>query len=98
MTDDELEDLAYRLLDEFEQSIGAAFNDEKKFSFIAGARSALHLISTTLSRQLANDTSKLEALNSAASNPVRENLKVLHASRMSALHDFIAALRQGKRE
>ena len=44
MTEDEIEDLIYRLLDEFQQSAGAAFNDEKKFSFVAGARAALHAL------------------------------------------------------
>lgn len=41
MGEDEREDLIFKLLGEFQQSIGSAFNDEKKFSFIAGARAAL---------------------------------------------------------
>lgn len=41
MTEDEREELIYRLLDEFKQSTGDAFNDERKYAFIAGARSAL---------------------------------------------------------
>lgn len=43
--EDKREELVYQLLDEFRDSIGSAFNDEKKFSFIAGARAALVTIS-----------------------------------------------------
>ena len=41
MTEDEREELIYRLCDEFKNSIGASFNDEKKYAFLAGARAAL---------------------------------------------------------
>lgn len=44
MTEDEKEDLIYRLWAEFATLIGAAANDEKKFAFIAGARAALYEI------------------------------------------------------
>lgn len=42
MTEDEEEALIERLCDEFRASIGAAFNDERKYAFIAGARAALY--------------------------------------------------------
>lgn len=45
MTEDEREDLIYRLLDEFQQAVGKPISDEQKFSFIAGARAALHATS-----------------------------------------------------
>jgi hypothetical protein len=41
MTEDEREDLVYRLLEEFKQSIGSAFDDKLKLGFITGARAAL---------------------------------------------------------
>lgn len=41
MTEDEKEELVYELCGEFAQSIGSTFNDERKYAFIAGARSAI---------------------------------------------------------
>ena len=41
MTEDEREELVYRLLEEFKESVGSAFDDKMKLGFIAGARSAL---------------------------------------------------------
>ena len=51
MTEDEREDLIYRLCDEFKQSIGSAFNDVQKYAFIAGARAALHAVEQTADAQ-----------------------------------------------
>jgi len=45
MTEDEREDLIYRLLEDFQQSIVKPLSDEQKFSFIAGARAAIHAVS-----------------------------------------------------
>jgi hypothetical protein len=41
MTEDEREDLVYRLLEEFKQSIGSAFDDKLNLGFTTGARAAL---------------------------------------------------------
>lgn len=43
MTEDEREELVYRLLAEFQDSVGA-IGDDAKYAFIAGARSALHAV------------------------------------------------------
>lgn len=42
MTEDEKEDLVYRLWEEFAASIKCPLDDERKFVFVAGARSAIH--------------------------------------------------------
>lgn len=42
LTEDEKEELVYRLWEEFAASIRAPLDDERKFSFIAGARSAIY--------------------------------------------------------
>jgi len=43
MTEDEKEELIYRLWDEFNKSIGPlGATDERKYAFIAGARAALY--------------------------------------------------------
>ena len=97
MGEDEREALVYRLLDELKASIGTVTDDQKMF-FIAGARSALHLVSTVLDHQLAGDVAKLKEVTAMASNPVRDNLQVVHASRMSALQDLSSALTADKRE
>lgn len=41
MTEDEREELVYRLLEEFTESVGGKISDDAKYAFIAGARSAL---------------------------------------------------------
>jgi hypothetical protein len=42
MTEDEIEEMVYRLWDEFRSTLGVAADDRRKYDFIAGARSALH--------------------------------------------------------
>lgn len=42
MTEDEKEEMIYRLWDEFAATIGSAATDEKKYAFIVGARAAIH--------------------------------------------------------
>lgn len=42
MTEDEKEDLVYRLWQEFAESVNIPFDDERKFDFVAGARSAIY--------------------------------------------------------
>lgn len=41
MTEDEREELIYRLLAEFEESVGH-LEDSRKYAFIAGARAMAH--------------------------------------------------------
>jgi hypothetical protein len=42
MTEDEKEELVYRLWQEFAESIKAPLDDERRFTFVAGARSAIY--------------------------------------------------------
>lgn len=42
MTEDEKEELVYRLWQEFAESIKVPLDDEKRFAFVAGARSAIY--------------------------------------------------------
>jgi hypothetical protein len=42
LTEYEKEELVYRLWEEFAASIKAPLDDERKFSFLAGARSAIY--------------------------------------------------------
>lgn len=46
MTDNEKEDLISRLWEEFAKSIKCPLDDERRFVFIAGARSAIHDLTT----------------------------------------------------
>lgn len=45
MTEDEKEELVYRLWKEFAASIHAPLDDERRFVFVAGARSAIYELS-----------------------------------------------------
>ena len=42
MTEDEKEELIYRLWEEFADSIKVPLDDVRKFAFVAGARSAIY--------------------------------------------------------
>jgi hypothetical protein len=50
LTEDEKEELVYRLWEEFASSIKAPLDDERRFVFFAGARSAIYELTVLESR------------------------------------------------